>query len=111
MAAPSIQRVVTVVQHEPVDPSPDPEHGSGGRPGGSYDSAETAVRLVIAWYNEQILREHRRSPAPDQQRLEELKARRQACLDDQRALEDASPEEAARIAADYAALLNELSDP
>ncbi|MFF7705321.1 hypothetical protein [Streptomyces lydicus] len=63
---------------------------------------------VTAWYTEQLLA-HRRVGAHDEDRLERLKAERQKCLTDQRALEDAEPEEIARIAARYEARFSELT--
>ncbi|MFC5724147.1 hypothetical protein ACFP1Z_28670 [Streptomyces gamaensis] len=62
---------------------------------------------VIAWYTRRILAEHRRD-APDTERLEELKARRQECVREQDRLRDASVQESTRIATAYEALLEEL---
>ncbi|MBO3681698.1 hypothetical protein [Streptomyces sp. NEAU-YJ-81] len=61
--------------------------------------------MVIAWYSRQLLLARR---SGDQQRLEEFKARRQECVEDQHRLRDAEPEETARIAAAYTARLKEL---
>ncbi|WP_329169947.1 hypothetical protein OG754_01050 [Streptomyces decoyicus] len=52
--------------------------------------------MVLAWYSQQLLLARR---SGDQQRLEKLKAERQACVDDQHRLMEAGPEEIARIAA------------
>ncbi|KOU01342.1 hypothetical protein ADK86_12395 [Streptomyces sp. NRRL F-5755] len=68
--------------------------------------AEEVVGQVIAWYSQQIRAERRAGAAP--QRLEDLAARRQACVEDRHRLEEAAPEEAARITALYAARLKEL---
>ncbi|WP_327732977.1 hypothetical protein OG749_03005 [Streptomyces nojiriensis] len=70
--------------------------------------ARDAVREVIAFYNTRILDE-RRAPAPDGERIEHLKAARQAAIDDQTRLDTAGPGDAARIAADYAARLKGLT--
>ncbi|MGW3563506.1 hypothetical protein ACWDSL_06330 [Streptomyces sp. NPDC000941] len=76
--------------------------------GGDEQQALDAVREVVAWCSAQIAREHR-APVPDEDRLQELQAVRQEALADQARAETASPEEAARIAADYAARLKELN--
>lgn len=94
----------------PAGPSSDPVPTSGVEYGSTYDSALDKVRQVIAWYSEQIMKEHR-SPGPDDARLERLIARRLACVADQQALEDAGPQEVARIAVFYDALYKELTEP
>ncbi|MER7827005.1 hypothetical protein ABTX85_31100 [Streptomyces sp. NPDC096097] len=71
--------------------------------------ARDAVREVIAFYNARIVDE-RRTPAPDDERIKQLKAARQAAIDDQTRLDTAGPGDAARIAADYAARLQGLTD-
>ncbi|MFJ3840617.1 hypothetical protein ACWGHM_37145 [Streptomyces sp. NPDC054904] len=71
--------------------------------------ARDAVREVIAFYNTRITAE-RRSSMPDDERIEQLKAARQAAIDDQSRLETAGPGDAARIAADYAARLKGLTN-
>lgn len=81
-----------------------------GLEGGEDQAAEDAVQEVVAWYSAQIMAE-RRSPVPDQERIEELKAGRQAALADQEQLASASPEEVARITVRYAARLNEINEP
>ncbi|MEU5599186.1 hypothetical protein [Streptomyces sp. NPDC020298] len=50
----------------------------------------------------------RRAPVPDEDRIEELNAGRQAALEDQRRLGTAGRQETERIAALYAARLKEL---
>ncbi|MCY0963430.1 hypothetical protein [Streptomyces sp. H27-H5] len=71
--------------------------------------ARDAVREVIAFYNARILDE-RRAPAPDNERIEQLKAARQAAIGDQMRLDTAGLGDAARIADDYAARLKWLTD-
>lgn len=71
--------------------------------------ARDAVREVIAFYNARILDE-RRAPVPDEERIEQLKAARQAAIGDQTRLDTAGPGDAARVAADYAARLRGLTD-
>lgn len=51
-----------------------------------------------------------RTPVPDEDRIEELTAGRQAALEDQRRLGTADPQETERIAALYAARLKELKE-
>ncbi|AVZ70980.1 hypothetical protein SLUN_00575 [Streptomyces lunaelactis] len=98
--------------HAPDNPagaSPEPTPADRGGPQeASYEGALETVGRVLAWYNEQILKE-RRAPVPDEDRLERLQAERQACAADKRALEDAGPEEVSRIAADYDARFRELT--
>ncbi|MEJ8639935.1 hypothetical protein [Streptomyces sp. MS2.AVA.5] len=77
--------------------------------GGDELQAADIVRDVVTWYNTQLATE-RRSPVPDEDRIEELKVGRQAALDDQQRLGTADPQETARIAARYAARLKELSE-
>ncbi|TVL87791.1 hypothetical protein [Streptomyces sp. SAJ15] len=78
--------------------------------GAETDTALDAVRAVANWYTQQIAAE-RRTPLPDEERMEELKAARQAALDDQARLYAASPEDKTRIARAYAARLKELMEP
>ncbi|WP_239010436.1 hypothetical protein [Streptomyces sp. 769] len=85
-------------------PIPDFSHLDGGEEQQALD----AVQEVVSWYNTQIAAEHR-APVPDEERIEELKAARQAALDDQQRLETAGPQKTARIAALYAARLKELT--
>ncbi|MGW0336475.1 hypothetical protein ACWD0J_32290 [Streptomyces sp. NPDC003011] len=80
-----------------------------GLEGGEEQAAEDAVQEVVNWYNTQIIAEHR-APVPDEERIEELKAGRQAALADQAQLVTADPEEADRIAAVYTARLKELKE-
>ncbi|WP_436960770.1 hypothetical protein [Streptomyces sp. SudanB182_2057] len=61
------------------------------------------------WYNIQLL-EERRASVPDEERMEELKAGREAALADGAQLATADPEESGRIAAVYAARLKELKE-
>ncbi|MCJ0875252.1 hypothetical protein [Streptomyces sp. AP-93] len=95
--------------NEQASPSPDASrHGLAGQSAGAdYETALETVGQVITWYTERILAE-RRSDRPDEQLLEQMMSRRQACVDDQERLEDAGAEETARIAAAYDALLDEL---
>ncbi len=72
--------------------------------GGVIDAVRcrpTPVHPVVAWYSAQITAE-RRVPVPDEDRTGELKAARQAAVEDQARLETAGPQEIARIAAVYA---------
>lgn len=80
-----------------------------GLGGGADQQADDIVREVVGWYNAQIITE-RRAPVPDDERVEELKAGREAALADQAQLATAGPEEEARIAAVYAARLRELKE-
>ncbi|MEU2228621.1 hypothetical protein [Streptomyces sp. NPDC018347] len=80
-----------------------------GLDGGEEQDAADAVRDVVAWYSNRIVAEARK-PVPDEERIEELKAGRQAALDDQARLATAGPEETRRIAAVYAARLKELKE-
>ncbi|MFC7831027.1 hypothetical protein [Streptomyces sp. NPDC057375] len=84
-------------------PNPD----FSGLEGGEEQAAQDAVQEVVNWYNAQIIRE-RRAPVPDEERLEELKAGRQAALADQAQLATADSQEAERITAVYAARLKDL---
>ncbi|MCL7496032.1 hypothetical protein M8I34_32205 [Streptomyces sp. MCA2] len=76
--------------------------------GGEEQQAFDAVRAVVNWYTTQLAAEHRK-PVSDETRMGELKAARQAALDDQAQLATADPEEAARVATVYAARLKELT--
>lgn len=78
-----------------------------GLGGGEDQQADDIVREVVGWYNAAIVAE-RRAPVPDGERIEALKAGREAALADQAQLATADPEEAARIAAVYAARLSKL---
>ncbi|MDX3310582.1 hypothetical protein ACWGH3_02760 [Streptomyces sp. NPDC054884] len=80
-----------------------------GLAGGEEQQADDIVREVVGWYNAQIIAE-RRAPVPDDERIEALKAGREAALADQAQLATADPEEAAQIAAVYAARLRELKE-
>ncbi|MFH8533257.1 hypothetical protein ACH4GE_33095 [Streptomyces tendae] len=84
-------------------PNPD----FSGLEGGEEQAAQDAVQEVVNWYNAQIITE-RRAPVPDEERLEELKAGRQAALADQAQLATADSQEAERITAVYAARLKDL---
>ncbi|MCQ8835804.1 hypothetical protein [Streptomyces malaysiensis] len=81
---------------QPLDPG-------GDSPG--YEVAHEIVGMVIAWYSRQLLLARR---SGDQQRLDELKTRRQECVEDQHRLRDAEPEEVGRIADVYTERLKEL---
>ncbi|MDX3523744.1 hypothetical protein [Streptomyces scabiei] len=91
-----------------VSGTPD-ESDFSGLEGGEEQAAEDAVQEVVNWYNTHIITE-RRAPVPDEERIEELKAGRQAALADQAQLATADPEEAEQIAAVYAARLRELNE-
>ncbi|MET9819769.1 hypothetical protein [Streptomyces sp. NPDC006355] len=80
-----------------------------GLEGGEEQAAQDAVQEVVNWYNTQIITE-RRAPVPDEERIENLKAGRQAALDDQAQLATADTDEAEQIATAYAARLRELDD-
>ncbi|WP_129312414.1 hypothetical protein [Streptomyces sp. L2] len=90
----------------PDTPSPD----FPGLKGGEEQAAQDAVQKVVHWYSTRIIKE-RRASVPDDQRLAELKAGRQAALADQAQLVTADLEEAGWIAAVYAARLKELNQP
>ncbi|MFD5512134.1 hypothetical protein ACFWIB_30805 [Streptomyces sp. NPDC127051] len=77
--------------------------------GGEEAQAVDAVRAVVAWYNARIL-DARRASVPDEERVEALKAGRQAALEDHQRLDTADPQETERIAALYAARLKELKE-
>ncbi|MDQ0847751.1 hypothetical protein [Streptomyces sp. V1I6] len=80
-----------------------------GLEGGDEQQAADLVRDVALWYATQLAAE-RRAPVPDEDRIEELKQARQAALADQAQLATADPQEAAGIAAVYAARLKELNE-
>ena len=84
-----------------------PSSDFSGIEGGEEQAAEEAIQEVLNWYNAQLL-EERRAPVPNEERVEELKASREAALADGAQLATADPEEAGRIAAVYAARLMEL---
>lgn len=86
---------------EPQDP--DFSHLEGGED----EQAAGIVRDVVLWYSTQLASEHR-SAVPDEERIAELRAGRDAALADQAQLVTADPQEAAQIAALYAARLKEL---
>ncbi|WP_406377014.1 hypothetical protein OHU23_40635 (plasmid) [Streptomyces virginiae] len=65
---------------------------------------------MIAWYSEQIM-EQRRAAEPDRVLLEGLLAARRVCVEDQRALGEATAEEVAGTLAAYAARYRELTSP
>lgn len=81
-----------------------------GLDGGDEQDAADIVRDVVTWYSTRIAAELRR-PVPDEERVGELKAARQAALADQAQLATADPQEAERIAALYAVQLKELKEP
>lgn len=78
--------------------------------GGDEEQASDAIRAVVAWYSAQIMAEHR-APLPNEDRIEALKTARQAAIEDQQRLFDCEPAEVARLAADYAARLEGLTNP
>ncbi|MEU4898870.1 hypothetical protein AB0B12_42000 [Streptomyces sp. NPDC044780] len=86
-------------------PSPD----FSGLDGGDEQQAADLVRDVVTWYSTQLVAE-RRAPVPDEHRVEELTAGRQAALEDQQRLDTADPRETERIAELYAARLKELKE-
>lgn len=95
----------------PSPSSPDPQSPSGPAPGPGGENtvgaeeAHQIVGAVIAWYNRQMLLARR---SGDEQRLEELKGQRQKSVEDQARLQEAGPEEIARIADFYTERLTEL---
>ncbi|MFB6945636.1 hypothetical protein ACFWGL_36390 [Streptomyces sp. NPDC060286] len=82
---------------------------SSSEPAGAVGPQASAdvVEEVMAWYSRAILAERRASPS-DPERLEHLLAERQECVRDRARLEEADPEETARINVSYAARLKEL---
>ncbi|MFD5098915.1 hypothetical protein [Streptomyces albidochromogenes] len=86
-----------------------PSSDFSGLDGGDQQDVTDSVRDVVTWYSTQIAAE-RRAPVPDDDRIEELDAGRQAALEDQRRLGTADPQETERIAALYAARLKELKE-
>ncbi|MGW0538154.1 hypothetical protein [Streptomyces sp. NPDC003032] len=86
-----------------------PSSDFSGLEGGEEQAAEEAIQEVVNWYSSQLLAE-RRAPVPDEERVEELKAGREAALADQAQLATADVEESGRIAAVYAARLKELKE-
>ncbi|GHH55398.1 hypothetical protein [Streptomyces candidus] len=98
--------------NDPTPHDPAPASGSPEPRPVSHEAALELVGQVIAWYRRQIQAE-RRAPEPDQERLAALAAGEREAAKDETALEDA-PEGAdaaqiSRIAARYAALLEELT--
>jgi hypothetical protein len=61
---------------------------------------------VIAWYSHRMLAERRAGAGPEV--LGKLASRRQACVEDRDRLEDADPQEVARLAALYTGRLKDL---
>ncbi|MEU9451374.1 hypothetical protein [Streptomyces sp. NPDC048277] len=73
-----------------------------------HAAALECVRLVIAWYSRAIhLERHSRSPDPV--RLDELLTEREKCLAERKYLDEATPEQADRMAQDYSALFRKLT--
>ncbi|MGW7003660.1 hypothetical protein ACWGCW_12725 [Streptomyces sp. NPDC054933] len=95
--------------HDPRQSADSSDFSSLAGHGGEKEQALDVVGAVETWYGAQIARE-RRAPVPDAERLEELQAARQEAIDAQRRLEEADPDETARIAALYAARLKELKN-
>ncbi|WP_316772189.1 hypothetical protein [Streptomyces sasae] len=73
-----------------------------------HAAALECVRLVIAWYNRAIHLERYALP-PDPMRLDELLTERQRCLAERKYLDEATPEQADRMAQDYSTLFRELT--
>ncbi|MEV0449870.1 hypothetical protein [Streptomyces sp. NPDC050600] len=80
-----------------------------GLDGGDEQDAADIVRDVVTWYSTRLAAE-RRTPVPDEERIEELAAARQAALADQAQLATADPAETSRIATVYAARLKDLKE-
>jgi hypothetical protein len=76
--------------------------------GSARESACDAVLAVMAWYAEQLVLEQRR-PAPGPARVEELMSARRAARSDLERARTAGPQEAERIADEYAARLRDLT--
>ncbi|WP_316782909.1 hypothetical protein [Streptomyces sasae] len=89
----------------PSSPDPQSPPGLGGENTVGVEEARQAVGTVIAWYNRQLLRARR---SGDQPRLDQLTTQRQKCVEDQARLEEAGPEEIARVADFYTQRLGEL---
>ncbi|WP_382466500.1 hypothetical protein ACFIN9_40910 [Streptomyces noursei] len=88
--------------------SPNPPSGPAPERGGDAVEREVAreiVGTVIAWYSKQLLLARH---SGDEQRLEQLKAQRLECVEDQRRLDEAGPQEITRIATAYTARWKEL---
>ncbi|MEV7684050.1 hypothetical protein AB0O64_36775 [Streptomyces sp. NPDC088341] len=91
-------------------PDPDhrePGHPDAGRQGIGHDTALEKIRAVAGWYRAEITRE--RYTGTDGARLLGLIAALRTCTRDQQTLEEAGPEEAARIAAEYETRYTELT--
>ncbi|MGW6857829.1 hypothetical protein [Streptomyces xanthophaeus] len=78
-------------------------------PEAEHEGAQESIRLVIAWYSEQIMKQ-RRADEPDQVLLAELLEARRASLADLRALGEATAEEAVEIMDAYAARYRSLTE-
>ncbi|MFD5412428.1 hypothetical protein [Streptomyces nojiriensis] len=91
---------------------PDPASASSSSEPADAVSPQVAADVleeVMAWYTRELLAA-RRAPHPDPERLEQLLARRQECVQDRERLEEADGAETARITALYAARLKALKD-
>ncbi|MFH8683094.1 hypothetical protein [Streptomyces lydicus] len=89
----------------------DPEGpGVSSSEGRAERQAFDAIGAVVSWYAARIAAESA-APVPDETRVRELRSARRAALDDQAQLATADPEEAAGVAAFYAARLRELAGP
>ncbi|MFD3584239.1 hypothetical protein [Streptomyces sp. NPDC058683] len=100
--------------HKTVLP-PDAEIRQPTAPHDTYDpealghaAALECVRLVIAWYNRAIHLERHNRP-PDPVRLDELLTARQKCMAERKYLDEATPEQADRMARDYSVLFGKLT--
>ena len=98
------------VHDHPGTPEPGhaPPSGAGAGGGVELEAALEIVRAVAGWYRQAITQE-RYSTAPDAAWMLQLLADLRACVADQQALEEAGPEDVARIAAAYKARYAELT--
>lgn len=86
---------------QPDDPKPSSEFSDLGEWPVSYEAVEDQIRLVIAWYAQEM-RTEEAAEVPDPVRLERLETEWRACIADQESLETAGPEQVERLAATYA---------
>jgi hypothetical protein len=96
--------VITVHElgpEQPDGPKPSSASSDPGEWPASYEAVEDQIRLVIAWYAQEM-RAEETAEVPDLVRLERLETEWQACIADQEALETAGPEQVERLAATYA---------
>ncbi|WP_189177536.1 hypothetical protein [Streptomyces lasiicapitis] len=83
--------------------------GSGRLVGTELEAAKDMVRRVMALYSEQLAQERRAPQGPEPAHLQELTDQQRACVADLKRLSAAEADEAARIAAAYAARYRELT--